>query len=67
MGRVRVVGLEVCMFEVLAGAGPHRRSNTSEKATGKKTTTRLKNVNFMIKSMERGRLGRIGKAAGISC
>ncbi|HEV3054521.1 MAG TPA: hypothetical protein VGX45_07695 [Solirubrobacteraceae bacterium] len=55
------------MFEVLAGAGPHRRSNTSEKATGKKATTRLKNVNFMIKSMERRRLGRIGKAAGISC
>ena len=23
VGRVRVVGLEVCVFEVLAGAGPH--------------------------------------------
>ena len=67
MGRVRVVGLEVCMFEVLAGAGPHRGSNTWEKSTGEKATGRQKNVNFMHKPIERRRPGRIGKAAEMGC
>jgi hypothetical protein len=31
VGRVRVVGLEVWVVEVLAGAGPHGRSNTLGK------------------------------------
>jgi hypothetical protein len=30
-GGLRVVGLEVCVVEVLAGVGPHRRSDTWEK------------------------------------
>ena len=34
VGRVRVVGLEVCVVEVLAGTGPDGQTNTSEKAIG---------------------------------
>jgi hypothetical protein len=67
VGWVRVVGLEICVVEVLAGAGPHRRSNTWEKSTGEKAKGRQKNVNFMHKPIERRRLGRIGEAGEIRC
>jgi hypothetical protein len=67
VGRVRVVGLEIWVVEVLAGAGSHRRSNTWEKSTGEKAKGREKNVNFMHKTIERSRPARIGKAAEIGC
>jgi hypothetical protein len=67
VGRVRIVGLEIWVVEVLAGAGSHRRSNTWEKSTGEKAKRREKNVNFMHRPIEQRRPERIGKAAEIGC
>jgi hypothetical protein len=46
MGRVRVVGLEVCVFVVLAGAGPHRRHSNREEEPEPREWGEKTNVKF---------------------